>query len=112
MGSQIPLMLASFNMKAKYQLLSLRLVLKYGLYSLESDVDYFMRNVFEQLVLRVGSSFWLNPTLNASPKPHLQNMLSCWHPCHTWDQDLGPHVKWQAPTSMLSTVEITQINHE
>ena len=41
------------------------------------------------LVLSVGSSFLLNPILNASPEPHLQKVLPCRHPCHTWDLDLG-----------------------
>ena len=41
------------------------------------------------LVLRFRSSFWLDPTLNTSPKPHLQKVLSCRHLCHTWDLGLG-----------------------
>ena len=41
------------------------------------------------LVLRFGSSFLLDSTLNASPKPHLRKVLSCRHPCHTWDLGLG-----------------------
>ena len=56
------------------------------------------------LVLRVGTTFLLGPTLNTSPEPHLQKVLPCGHPCHTWD--LGPHVKWQVPPSMLSMAEI------
>ena len=32
MGSQVPLMLASLNMEAKYELLSLKKPLKHGLY--------------------------------------------------------------------------------
>ena len=48
------------------------------------------------LVLRVRSSFGLDPTLNTSLKPHLQNLLSCKHPCHTWDLRLG------APCELVS----------
>ena len=40
------------------------------------------------LVLRIGSSFLLNPTLTTSHEPCLHKMLPCGHPCHTWD--LGP----------------------
>ena len=40
-------------------------------------------------MLRVESSFLLDPTLNTSPKPHLQKVLWCRHPCHTWDLELG-----------------------
>ena len=36
-------------------------------------------------VLRVGSSFLLNPTLNTSPELDLQYMLSCRHTCPTLD---------------------------
>jgi hypothetical protein len=42
------------------------------------------------LVLWVVSSFMLNPTLNTSPKPHLQIVLPCRHPCRTWDLGLRP----------------------
>ena len=37
------------------------------------------------LELRVESSFLLDPTLNTSPKSHVQKVLSCRHPCHIWD---------------------------
>ena len=37
----------------------------------------------------VGSSCLLDPTLNTSPKHHLQKALPCRHPCHTWDLGLG-----------------------
>ena len=40
------------------------------------------------LVLRVGSTFLLGPTLNIHPEPLLQKVLPCRHPCHTWA--LGP----------------------
>jgi hypothetical protein len=35
-----------------------------------------------------GSSLLLDPTPNTSPKPHLQKVLPCRHPCHTWDLGL------------------------
>ena len=82
------------NMEAKSQLLSLTKALKYGLYSLKADLDYLMQKHLSGLVLRVGSSFLLEPTLNTSPKSHLQKSLPCRHPCHTWDLGLGNHVKW------------------
>ena len=40
---------------------------------------------FLGLVVRVGFSFLLNQTLNTSPKSHLQKVLPCRCPCHTWD---------------------------
>ena len=36
------------------------------------------------LVLRVGCKVLLDPTLNTSPKPHLQKVLSCKHPCMSY----------------------------
>ena len=48
-----------------------------------------MQKIFAWLVLRVGSNLLLDPTLNTSPKPHLQKVLPCGHPCHTWDLGLG-----------------------
>ena len=55
-------------------------------------------------MLRVRFSFLLHTTLATSPEPHLQIVLSCRHPCHTWD--LGPHMKWSVPTSRLSTLRL------
>ena len=40
-------------------------------------------------MLRVGSSFLLDPTLNMSAKHHLAKVLPCRHSCHTWDLGLG-----------------------
>ena len=40
-------------------------------------------------MLTVGSNFLLNPTRNTSPQPHLQQVLPCRQPCHTWDLGLG-----------------------
>ena len=62
--------------------------------------------------LRVSSSLLLSPTLDKSPKPHLQKTLTCTHPCHTdlktpckvispnfhaldrWDCTDWPQVNW------------------
>ena len=41
--------------------------------------------VFVGLASRVGSCSLLGPTRNTSPKPHLQKVLPCGHPCHHWD---------------------------
>ena len=45
-------------------------------------------------VLSVRSNFLLDPTLNTSPRPCLQKVLPCRHPCHTCDLGLGTRVKW------------------
>ena len=50
------------------------------------------------LVLRVGTTFLLGPTLNTSPEPHLQKVLPCGHPCHTWDLGLGTPCEVASPT--------------
>jgi hypothetical protein len=41
----------------------------------------FNEKILLGLVLRFRSSFWLNPSLNTSPEPHLQKVLPCKHPC-------------------------------
>ena len=81
--SQVQLTLASTNMKAKSQLLNLKKLL--NLVSIHSIQLLIILCKFSGLVLRVGSSLLLNLTLNASPEPHLQEALSCKHPCHTLD---------------------------
>ena len=40
---QVPLMFANPNVEQKSQLLSLKTPLKYGLFSLEPGLDYFMK---------------------------------------------------------------------
>ena len=72
MEFQIPLMLASPNIKTKSQLM------------LASQILIIICKIFVKLVLRDGSSFLLDPTLNTSLKPHFQKVLSCGCPCHTW----------------------------
>ena len=46
------------------------------------------------LVLRVGSNF----LFDTSPKPHLQKVLTCRHPCHNWDLRLGTACEVKSPT--------------
>ena len=107
MGSQV----LSPHMEAKFQLLSLKEPLQYGSFSLKLGLDYFMeQNIFVGLMLRVGFSFLPDPTLNISPKPHLQKVLTCRHPCHTWDPRLGTPCEVVSPHFMLSTIEFAQIN--
>ena len=48
-GSQVPLLLASTNMEAKSQLLSLKTPLEYGYLSLKLDLDYFMQKYLQGL---------------------------------------------------------------
>jgi hypothetical protein len=72
--SQVSLMLASPYMEVNSQLLGLEKPSKYGLYSLKSDLDYFMHKYLRDM-LRFGSSFMLGPTLNTSPMPHLQKVF-------------------------------------
>ena len=63
--------------------------------------------IFTRLVLRVESSFLLQPAFNTSPKPHLQKVLLRYHTC---DLGLETRVKWYVPTSMLSTTKIARID--
>jgi hypothetical protein len=58
--------------------------------------DFFNAKMLEGLKLRVGSRFLLDPTLNTSPKPHLQEVLPCRHPSHTWASRprVSPQVAW------------------
>ena len=70
----------------------------------------FYGKIFARLVLRVGSSFLLDPTLNTSPKPHLQKVLPCRHPCHT--KDLEP--VWRDKSQLLcaQTAKTAQIGRK
>ena len=44
-----------------------------------------MPKILRYLWWELGLIFFLDTILNASPKPHLQEVLPCRHPCHTWD---------------------------
>ena len=48
---------------------------------MKSNLDKFMQKRSSGLVLRVGFSVLLDP----SPEPHVQKVMPCRHPCHTWD---------------------------
>ena len=94
----------------KVPTLSLEKSSKYSLYSLKSLLHYLMhRKTNGWLVFKVRSNFLLDPTLNTSPKLHLQKVMTCRHPCHTWDLGLGTPCKVVNPPFMLSTIEIAQI---
>ena len=54
---------------------------------------------YDTLLLRVGSSFLDNLNLNTSPQLHLQKVLLCKHPCHTWDSGLGTLREVVSPNS-------------
>ena len=58
--------------------------------------------------LGVQSSKKLDPTLNRSPKPHLQKVVPNRHMCHTWDLGLGTPCAVTSPKSMLSTTQIAR----
>jgi hypothetical protein len=91
MESRVPLMSASPNTEAKSQHLSLRKILNYALNSLKVEFLLFYANNL-RIVLRIGSSFLLDPTLNTSPKPRLQTMLPSRHQCHTLELRTWDHV--------------------
>ena len=69
--SQEPLMFASSNMEAKSQLVSLNKSSNIVNYH-KGRIWILMQKISAGLVLRVGFRFSLDPTLNTSPKPHLQ----------------------------------------
>ena len=87
--SPVPLMSTSPDLEAKSRLLSLKSLLKYGFYAKQA----------QDLCCELGLAF--------CPKPHLQDLLPCRHPCHTWVLRLGTPCEVVSPTSMLSMVEIT-----
>ena len=98
MGSQVPkstLMLASPQQGDKSSNVSTsRKSIRIWFINMKGISWLFYIKIFSGLVLGVGSSFLLDPTLNTSPKPHLQKVLPCGHSCHTWDLGLGTCVKW------------------
>ena len=58
------------------------------------------------VVLRVGSNFLLDPTMDTSPKPHLQKIVAMLASTSYFETC----VKWQVPTPMLSTVVIARMD--
>jgi hypothetical protein len=69
-------MLASLNIKAKFQLLSLKTPFKYGRLSLKLDLNFFYKKTFTGFLLKVGSSFLLNQLSTQAPS------LTCKKHCH------------------------------
>ena len=59
-------MLVSVNMEVKFQLLSLKKALNMVHILLKYDLCLFYAKIFVGVVLKVGSSFLLDPTLNTS----------------------------------------------
>ena len=92
--SQVPLMLASPNIDAKVPTCESQIITKIWFKLIKVGTSLFYAKIFVELGLRVGSSFLLDPTRNTSSISHLQKMMPCRHPCHTWDLGLGNHVKW------------------
>jgi hypothetical protein len=84
-----PLMLASTNMEAKVPTFEPQDIIKIWLIVIQVEPRLLYTKVFAGLVLRVGSSFLLNPTLDTHLKLHLQKVLPCRYPCHIWDPGLG-----------------------
>ena len=82
-------MLASPNVEAKSQLVSLKVITWLWLNIIGVRSWLFYAKIFARLGLRVGSSFLLKLIRNTSPKPRLQKVLPCRHPCHSWDLGLG-----------------------
>ena len=90
MGSQVPLTSASPNMEANSRLSNLMKPLKHGLLSSKSDLHWSLCPKNSQdLCWAFRSSFFMDPTLNTSPEPHIPKGWMCRHPCHTWDLGLG-----------------------
>jgi len=77
-----------------YQVLQLRAANSHGVPSPKSQ--WYQHSHQSHVLIRswkknkkIPHDFYSWPTLNSSPKPHLQKMLPCEHPYHTWDLGLG-----------------------
>jgi hypothetical protein len=80
-NSQVPLMLSNFEPQQTIKIWLIIIIVTSSL---------LYAKLFTWLMLRVGSTKKLDSTLNTtSPQPHLQKMLPCRHPCHTWHFKLG-----------------------
>ena len=78
--------------------LSLGTTLKRGSISSKSDLDYLMQNDSWDLCWELGIASCLDQTLNTnSIELHLQKVLPCMHPCHTWDLGLGNACEMVSP---------------
>ena len=70
--------------------LSLGTSLKRGSILSKSDLDYLMQNDSWDLCWELGIASCLDQTLNTNTiELHLQKVLPCMHPCHTWDLGFG-----------------------
>ena len=97
--SQVLLMLASPHMEAKCA--------NFWAWLLETFKVWFLSIRFGSWLcyakqthmthVEVRSSLLLDPTLNISPKPHLQNVLPCRHPCQTRNLGLGTPCEVASP---------------
>ena len=87
MGSQVPSPshVSKFQCGGILSTFELQETIKIWLIIIKVGSWLFNAKVCMGLVLRVGSSKKLDPTFNTSHEPHLQKVLSCGHPCHTWD---------------------------
>ena len=87
--SHVPFMSRSPNKEARSQLLSLKKPLQYGLYLVQSNLDYFMQNYSKDLCWEFILHFAQSNSQHKSQTSPRKKMLSCKHPCHTWDLGLG-----------------------
>jgi hypothetical protein len=94
---------------SKSQLLRLKKSSKYGKLSLKSDLGYFMQEYIQDLCWDLGLVFCSTQT--STQVPHLTSKKCCHVGIYVilGTQDLRLSVKWQGPTSMLSTAKIARI---
>ena len=83
-GFQVP----SPTQVSKSQLVWPQVITKIWLNIIKVGSWLFYAKMFMGLGLRVGSNVLFDPIRNTSPKPHLQKVLPCRHPCHRWDSGL------------------------
>ena len=104
-------LLASPNMKAKSQLwASIKTFKTYIIYINWSRISIVLCIRFcAGLVSRVGLVCVLNLTLTTSPEPHLQWVLPCRHPRHTWDPCEVASPKFHALYGWCSQVASLQL---
>ena len=76
MGSQVPLMLASPNIGGIGPTFEPQETIKIWLIFIKIGPWMFYAKMFARLVLKVGSTYLLDPTLNTILKPHLQKSVT------------------------------------
>ena len=67
-----------------------------------------MKNPFVRLVLRVGCSFWLDPTLNTSPMSYLG--LGTWNPCEVVSPNFRDFNGWDCTDRSQATRDLRTWN--